>query len=104
MSELEVNVVRTAPPYKFKNLECNAETVFTSHVNVNLYVSQSCTRCNYNSIGYYKYIREPQHFECLKCEHEWSICCIDGKNIKMDKLEEVLYSLDKNISSLKLIV
>jgi hypothetical protein len=101
---MEVNVVRTKSAYKFKNLECNSETVFTGHVNVKLYVSQSCERCNYSSIGYYKYIREPQHFECVKCKHEWGICCIDGKDSKMDSLEKELYNLDKSISSLKAMV
>ena len=100
MNELEVNVCRSAVPYHFKNLECNAETVFTKHINVNLYVNQSCARCNYNSMGYYKYIREPQNFKCIKCKHEWSICCLDGKNSKMDSLEQVLFAFDRAISNL----
>ena len=101
MSDLKVNVIRTDPPYKFKNLRCNSETVFNEHVNVKLYVSQSCQVCNYNSIGYYKYIREPQNFECIKCKHEWSICCLDGENSKMDSLEQALYSIDEAICRLK---
>ena len=104
MRELEVNVVRTKSAYKFKNLECNSETVFTRHVNIKLYVTQSCTRCNYNSIGYYKYIREPQNFKCVKCKHEWSICCPNSKNSKMDSLEKALYNFDDSISRLKLAI
>ena len=102
MSDLKVNVIRTDFPYKFKNLKCNSETVFTEHVNVKLCVSQSCQVCNYNSIGYYKYIREPQNFECVKCKHEWSICGSDKSNSEMDSLEQALYIFDKAISRFKL--
>ena len=101
MSKLEVNVIRTDSPYKFKHLICNSETVFTEHGNVKLYVSQSCQGCNYNSIGYYKYIREPQNFECIQCKFEWSICCIDGVNSKMDSIEKALFDFDESVTNLE---
>ena len=104
--KLETNVCRTVAPYQFKNptLLCNAETVFTGHGNVHLYVNQVCSVCNYMSIGYYTYITEPQHFECRRCKHEWSICSTPGSNSKRDNIEKALYDLDNSISKLKKII
>ena len=98
---IEVNVCRTAAPYQFKNLVCNAETVFTNHFNVKLYVTQNCMMCNYCSIGYYKYIKAPQNFKCRKCKYEWSICGSDESRSNMDKLEKALYNFDDSVSKLK---
>ena len=98
---IEVNVCRTAAPYQFKNLVCNAETVFTNHFNVKLYVTQNCMMCNYCSIGYYKYIKAPQNFKCRKCKYEWSICGSDKSNDRQYKLEKELYAFDAAISKLK---
>ena len=101
MNEVEVNVIRTDSPYKFKHLICNSEVVFTGYGNVNLYVNQSCTTCNYNSIGYYLYIRKPQNFKCRKCKFEWSICCLDGVNSKMDSIEKALFDFDESVINLE---
>jgi len=98
--KIETNVCRTVAAYKFTNLDCNAETVFTVHGNVNLYVNQVCSVCNHMSIGYYTYITEPQHFECRRCKHEWSICSTPESNSKRDNIEKALYDLDDSISKL----
>jgi len=98
MSELEVNVARNKIPYQFKNLLCNAETVFTGHGNVHLYVSQSCVMCNYNSMGYYTYIKDPQNFKCSKCKYEWSICGSEETDRRLGNIENILFELDEAIS------
>ena len=98
---IEVNVCRSVAPYQFKNLVCNAETVFTNHVNVKLYVSQNCSMCNYSSIGYYKYIKAPQNFKCRKCKYEWSICGSDKSNSNLYRLEKALYDFDDSVRKIK---
>lgn len=96
-----VNVIRREPYYNFKNLSSTSEAVFAGPLTVNLYESQNCRSCGCCATGYYKYIREPQDFECLKCGYKWSIAVKYGVNERMDELDQKLYELDGMISEIK---
>jgi hypothetical protein len=96
---MEINIARSAKPYNFKHIECNAEAVFIKGNNIKLYKLQNCEKCGHCSIGYYCYIRKPQYFKCVICLYEWSICTKDQVNKKMDLLEESLYILDNALDN-----
>ncbi len=99
---MRYNLIIKDNPYSFKNLKSTSEAVFIkSGLTVNLYESQNCRSCGYCATGYYKYIREPQHFKCYKCSYEWTIAVEHGANKKMDIIEEQLYKIDNNIEQLK---
>tara|TARA_R110000850_G_C9850386_1_gene455205 strand:+ start:303 stop:620 length:318 start_codon:yes stop_codon:yes gene_type:complete len=99
--EIKHNITSREYPYKFNNLKGNSCAVFVGPVTVNLYVDQSCNACGYCAIGYYKYIRTPQHFKCSKCLHEWSIAVKDGVNSVMDEREKQMIIIDRAMDALK---
>ncbi len=52
-----------------------------------------CDKCNYQLNGtlyVWKLLDSPQHFECVKCGHQWSIAIPRGENNMRERIEKLL--------------